>query len=78
MLGDGADVGIRFGTATADVSLTAVSLLTGEDVTTPGATVPHQRCPNGTERRFMVPPGCTHVAFISASATGYVRLAKAS
>jgi hypothetical protein len=77
VLGDGADVGIRFGTSTVDVTLTAVSTVVAEAVTE-NVLVPHQRCPSGTERRFMVPPGCTHLAFISASATGYVRLAKAS
>lgn len=74
---EGLDIWIRFGDVNVQVDRTQVSSLTGDDITTDGAKVPHLYIPAGQERQPKIPAGATHFAHISTGTTGFLRFGPA-
>lgn len=73
-----ADLFIRFGDATVTVDPTQTSTVVSEEITVPGAKVPHLAITKDTAVRVKIPAGATHFAHIIKSGSGYLKFVVAT
>ena len=72
------DIFIRFGGSTVEVDPTQTSTVVSEEITVPGAKVPHLFIAKDTTIRVKLPAGVTHLAHIVKSGSGYLRFSNAT
>lgn len=74
----GSDLFIRFGDGTVEVDPTQESTVVSEEITVPGAKVPHIFIAKDTTVRIKLPAGVTHFAHVMKSGSGYLKFINAT